>query len=344
MGSLAAAQQLIDRLAQLDVSKGLLTPEDSQRLNKIFKELVAQGPAGIPAIRAFLERNEDLNFSDLKGGDLADYRSLRMGLLDALKQVGGPEAMAVSLQTLQHTADPWEVAVLARDLEQQAPGQFRQEALTAVRESLAQAVEGKLGERDVAPLFQVLQSYADASIVADLEKIPPQWSYYAAITLANLSGGEGIPALIRQVQDPTAMSSGQSDIALRCLAQASVEHPQASEALAEMARSSQISDTAWSAIASALAGYNLEIGKPLVNNSSGSIAGPGLEAYHLEDGGQNLFSTPVTASWLDETIDSRLAIIDRLLSANPSPTAAALLQQARASLASKAVALTIVPH
>jgi hypothetical protein len=42
---------------------------------------------------------------------------LRIGLFDVLKQVGGPEAVDVSLQTLQANGDPWEIAVLARNLE-----------------------------------------------------------------------------------------------------------------------------------------------------------------------------------------------------------------------------------
>jgi len=341
---LEVSQQLIARLAKLDLSKGL-TPEVARQVNETFKQLIAQGPAGIPAIRAFLERNEDLDFGKLQGGNLADYGSLRMGLIDALKQVGGPEAMAVSLQTLQTTTNPAEVAVLARDLEQQAPGQYRQQAVAAATQGLSRAMAAGTGEQNVAPLFQVLQSYGDASVVGDLEKALPRWGYYAAITLANLPGGEGIPSLTRMAQDPNAVANGQSDIAMRMLAQVSSDNPQASAALLQMARENQISGSAWNAIASGLAGYNLELGSPLVSGATSSAGGSGLSTFHVEDGGQNLFTTPLRASWLDEQVNSRLGLIDQLLSANPDPTVIEDLQQARASLTNMmAVAITSTPH
>jgi hypothetical protein len=196
----------------------------------------------------------------------------------------------------------------------------------------------------VAPLFQVLQSYGDAGAVPQLEKAFSQWSYYSAITLANLPGGEGIPSLTRLAQDPTAIANGQNEIALRMLAQVSAENPQASAALLQMARENQISGSAWNAIASGLAGYNLEMGRPLVEKAPGPLFGFGLQAFHLDQGGQNVFTTPLSASWLDGQINPRLDLIDQLLAANPNATTVEDLQQARASLTNMAVAITSVPH
>jgi hypothetical protein len=344
VGSLAGAQELIVRLEQLDLSSGAIKPEEVHQLNDTFKQLIAQGAAGVPAIRAYLEKNQDLDFSNLRGGGLLDYKSLRMGLIDALKQVGGPEAMDVALETLKNTAVPWEVAVLARDLEQQAPGQFHQEALTAARESLAQGLAGGLGERDVAPLFQVLQSYGDASVVSDIEKALPQYGYYANITLANLPGGEGIPALIQEVQDPTAIAGGQPDIAMRMLAQVSANNPQASEALVALARANQVSAGEWTSVASGLAGYNLELGTPLVDKASAPLGRSGVQTIAVDNGAQNIFVTPVSASWLDGQINARLGLIDQLLAATTDPAGVQALQQARDSLTSKATELSMVPR
>jgi hypothetical protein len=343
-GSLVAAEDLIARLSKVNVTNGSLSRENAQLLNETFQQLVAQGTAGIPAIRAFLERQEDLNFSKLEGGDLANYRSLRIGLFDVLKQVGGPDAMDVSLQALQATGDPWEIAVLSRNLEQLAPGQFTQQALSSASASLSRALSSGAAGQDVAPLFQVLQSYGNAGVVAQLEQAFPRWSYYSAITLANLPEGEGIPALVRQAQDPSGQANGQSEVALRMLAQVAADNPQASEALLALARQNQISGQAWASIASGLAGYNLELGTPLVDKVMASPGASGLQAFRVDQGAQDLFSTPLSASWLDEQIGSRLSIIDQLVTANPTGAAVEDLLQARASLTNMVTTLDTVPR
>lgn len=339
--SFETAQKLIARLVHIDLSTGKLTREDAKQLNQAFSDLIAQGEVAVPAIRAFLEQNTDLNYSELLGGEAVDHKTLRSGLIDALKQIGGFEALEISLKTLMTTSDPWEIAVLSRDLEQLSPGRYREQSLRAARESLAQALEGKLGDRDLAPLFQVLQSYGDASVIPDLEKAMKQWSYYGALTLASLPDGQGIPSLINQLQEPGAIASGQRDIALQVLAQSSIDYPQASEALLAMARGNQISGEAWSAIALGLAGNNFELGTPLVDKASPTVGGK--LPYHVDETGERLFTTPVTGSWLEEQITSRLSLIDQLLGGTTDPSAIQALQAARDSLSSKAVSLAVSP-
>jgi hypothetical protein len=345
MGSVEVAQQLINRLAQFDVSKDNLTSDGAKNLNEMFKQLVAQGPAGIPAIRAFLEKNQDVNFAKLQGGIMVDYSTMRLGLIDALKEIGGPDAMAVALKTLQTTADPMELAVASKNLEQEAPGEYREQAANAATQSLSRALANGLGEHDIAPLFQVLESYGNSGALPVLEKAFSQWSYYSAIALANLPGGEGIPALARLAQDPTTVANGQSDIALRMLAQVSGDNSQASEVLLQLARQNQISGQAWSGIASGLAGYNLELGTPLVNRTPTPLSGPGIQYFHIEEGGgQNVFTTPLSASWMDQQINSRISLVDELIAANPTGAPIEDLQQARASLSKMAATLAMAPH
>src|ERR1051326_2733471 len=196
--SAASASQLMTRLTQIDLSRGAMTADQARELNQNFKQLAAQGAAAVPVIRQFLGRNQDVMFKDVNGGNVADYPSLRVGLLDVLKQVGGSAALDLSHDTLQTTADPLEIALLSRNLEAIEPGQHRQEALNAARESLAQAASGQLGTSDVGPLFAVLETYGDASVIDDLEKALPKWNYYATMALAGLPDGQGIPVLVRQ--------------------------------------------------------------------------------------------------------------------------------------------------
>jgi hypothetical protein len=109
-----------------------------------------------------------------------------------------------------------------------------------------------------------------------------------------------------------------------------------------MARGNQISGEAWAAIALGLAGNSFELGTPLVDNAS-SISG-GRLPYNINETGEKLFTTPVSGSWLEEQITTRLSLIDQLLSAASDSSAIQALQAARDSLANKAVSLTMIPH
>ena len=67
------------------------------------------------------------------GWDAVGYPSLRTGLFDALRQIGGAAAMDVSLEALQSAVVPREVAVLAKSIEAQEPERHRAAILEAAR-------------------------------------------------------------------------------------------------------------------------------------------------------------------------------------------------------------------
>src|SRR5439155_1934056 len=114
------AQQLIARFSQSGSGQGNLNADQANQIKQNLHNLVLQGPIAVPAIREFLEKNQDLNFGSATA-PLVGYGSLRAGLFDALSQIGGPEAQALLVETLRSTADPSEIALLARVLEHQAP-------------------------------------------------------------------------------------------------------------------------------------------------------------------------------------------------------------------------------
>src|SRR5437667_5618101 len=231
-GSPAVAQGLVARLAQPEFFSGGVTPQKAEELKRSFKELAEQGVAAVPAIREYLDRFQDIDFDALGAGKMVGYSSLRIGLLDALGQIGGPEATELSLQMLQKTGDPLEIGFLAKVLEKNLPPeQFRQAALTAATEALAQASSGKPDGRSVAPLFEVLQKYGDASVVGMLEQAVSRWKYPATLALAGMPDGAGIPTLIRLAQDPAIRGSGIGAYALRTLAEAAQQYAEASVSL-----------------------------------------------------------------------------------------------------------------
>ena len=323
-------RQLVASLTNLDLSHGSITREQAQQWKEGLQALTQQGVTALPAIREFLEQNQDLNFAAVSGGGLLGQTSVRAALIDALQQIGGPEATALMLQTLQTTALPSEIAQLARNLEQQAPGQYRQETLNAVTDVLAMAEKGQLAGWDVGALFQVLQNYGDATTVAALAQLQSKWNYYATMALAGLPRGEGVPSFIRQAQD----AGGKGILAIQMFAQMASEYPDAGAALVEQARRNQIPDSAWRKIAAGLTGDQYQIGMP-PELSAPTPTMPGLKTYHIESGNQNFYSLPLDPNLPNDQISQRVALIDQLLAIASSPAAKEALKNARALLGNR---------
>lgn len=322
-------RQLVASL-QLDPSQGPITPERAAQWKLTLQQLVQQGAVAVPAISEFLEKNLDFSFVSVPGGDLLGKSSMRMALLEALQAIGGAEALSATVQTLQTTSDPREIAWLARSLEQQAPEQYRQMAVAAANEALAMAAAGKLEGRDVAPLFEILQQFGGAQAALDLAKVSQSWNYYAAIALANLPEGAGVPALIQIVQDPEAAVKGTRAAALQMLAQVAVSSPEAREVLFEQARLGKIRPSSWPGIAAVLGGDMFQMGRP------GSAASD-IKTYHLTRGNQDYFSAPNTAGWSQAQVNEQIAFIKRLLGATSDPLAHQTLQVTLSALQNRSL-------
>lgn len=147
-----APKKAVADLVDFAAAHGQITHEQAE---KFKSELVKQGPAAVPAIQAFLDKNMDSNFGEELG-----YASLRLTMLDTLKQIGGPEAQGAMVHLLQTTADPNEISEVAKDLESSAPGQYRDQILQAARETLDMTLQNQLGSNvDCRPLYRVFESY-----------------------------------------------------------------------------------------------------------------------------------------------------------------------------------------
>lgn len=319
----SATRQMVTALTQLDLRQGPLTPEKAAEWKQNMQQLTAQGAAGVPAIREFLEKNLDLNFDATSAG-LLGQSSLRLSLLETLQNIGGPEALAVSTQMLQTSLDPREIAWLAQSLEKQAPGQYGAMAAEAARTALAMAGSGQLEGRDVGPLFGVLQQYGGQEAAAELQKFSSQYRYYSTIALANLPDGAGIPALIQMVQDPDAASKGGRSAALQMLAQAALQSPDALKTLVDQAKLNQIPSSTWLNIASILSGDKMMIGTPPVES--------GVRSFHLASGNQNFYTVPDQSAWPPDQVNKYNTIIGQLLDGNNNDLAKTALQNARAAL------------
>ena len=319
-------RQLVDSLVKLEQQNGVLTQDQAAVWKRSF-----QGPGAVPAIREFLARDTDFDLGQ-EGRGLFGYASTRQAMFGALAQIGGAEAVAALAGTLQTTADPREIALLAQHLEQLDPLAHRQEALEAARQTLAMAAEGKLPDRDVAPLFEVFQNYGDTKIVADLQKAAGQWNYYATVALARLPEGAGVPALIEIAQSMT----GPRLNALEMLAQLSGQYPEARAAMVEMARSNRISPSQWPYLTLLLAGnrYHYEGSVLEASTTAGSM---GQEiAGSVLFGNQHFYTAPSPGELTPERVNQMRGLIDELLATTAEPAAVEALEGSKDLLSKRA--------
>jgi hypothetical protein len=151
---------VVDSIVSIATLTNEVTHEQAEKFKEGLTELVRQGPASVPAIQDYLDKNVDSNYGNVKGAEELGYNSLRHALIDTMKQIGGPEAEGSMVHVLQTTAEPNEVGELGRDLEQMAPGQHQAEVLQAAKEALDMAHNGQLGANiERGPLYRLFQMY-----------------------------------------------------------------------------------------------------------------------------------------------------------------------------------------
>jgi len=162
----ADPQELLNRLVVL---KSVTGPRALRQAMGLLGQLTDAGPAALPVIRDFLATGQDAAF-DAGAKNPRDVKALvesivpatlRFGLFDVVRQIGGDDAEKILAETLNRTGRGVEVAYLTQLLEGMAPGQYRDAALTSARKLLASATGS---DRDY--LFAVLKQFGDDSYVS----------------------------------------------------------------------------------------------------------------------------------------------------------------------------------
>jgi hypothetical protein len=305
-----------------------MTQDQADAWKQNLGALINYGDNAVPAVREFLAKNLDLDFGP-GGRQMFGYSSARAGMIDALTQIGGPSAMGTLTGTLETTADPREIALLAQALDKLEPEQHRAEAIVAARQALSMAADGKLPDRDVAPLFEVLKNYGDASLVPELELLARRWGYYSVAALAQLPEKAGIPSLIQMAHDET-WNSGARDAAWQMIAQVALTHPDARAALIEQVRQNQLSTFNWASMTTVLGGDQIHFKNTAFDSSLSEN-----ETSSTSTGDQRLFAAPTMETMNRERMNQQMALLDELQAVASSPTARLALQQSRALLLSR---------
>lgn len=330
-------RQLVNGLVFLNLSGGPLTAEQAAAWKENLRHLVQQGDLSVPAIREFLEKNQEVIYG-ADASALLGYASARMAMLDALTQIGSSQAASTLDGVLKSTADPHEIAQVAWDLEKLSPGAYKWETLDAARQTLALAASGGLPGVEVAPLFQVLQQYGGADAVADLQGRASQWNYYSTIALAQLPDEAGIPALIQIAAGQDGSSSGVRTAALQMLTGLASQSTPSADALVSLAQQNSLSPYDWATLAPFLAGNRMVFPDAIYDGTLSGVNPNDLRRTTISSGNQSYYTAPLAAMTTDQ-INQQEALIGKLLAVTTSPEGIQTLNQSKNLLESRRVLL-----
>jgi hypothetical protein len=195
-----AARLILTKLTKLKPSYGTSRSLIVRQIIHQFESLVDLGYDALPAIKDFLSRFEEVDYSadnarppDLSGSDsergpggltpgwargrvqsdILLPPSLRLGLVEVLKTIDGPEAQKILAEMLSTTGRGVEVAYTAKALQEMAPDRYREPALTAAKDLLNNPPKierpNRLDENSKGYLFEVLAMYNDHSFVGNFQ-------------------------------------------------------------------------------------------------------------------------------------------------------------------------------
>jgi hypothetical protein len=191
-------------------------PRSARLVGHEFENLIACGPAALPAIRNFLAGNTDVDYDtntfikSVRGGKLpTEFNvppSLRLGLFEVLKDIGGEEAEQILADALVSSGRGLEVAFLARVLEQLSPGTYRAVVVQVAHDLLARSSPGAADKDDRNFLFATLTFLNDPSFAAQAQAqmIQPDGKVDAAALkyLQQTKPKEALALALQAYQDP----------------------------------------------------------------------------------------------------------------------------------------------
>jgi hypothetical protein len=228
-------------VAQKESAKDILETLKSLRIAKQshnvrlaiqqFENLIGLGQEALPEIEGFLSLQEDIEydasiFGAWKGSkdgnvptDFVFPPSLRFGLFDVVRQIGGNKAEKILSDALHITGRGVEVAYLTRVLHQVSPFKYRDLAVTAAKDLLASpsnAVSASpLDKYERNYLYGVLAFYNDASLAQEAQaqllqtdgKVDKSALQYLQKTL----GTEVLPTIAQIYTDPRLTDGAQKE-------------------------------------------------------------------------------------------------------------------------------------
>lgn len=156
-------QDWLNELATIQATPGPGQARAQYRILGLLDQLAQGGASALPAIQQFLAGKRDVAYSGA-GRNAMLPPTLRMGLFDVVRQIGGAEAEQVLSENLLAAGRSAELAYLSQLLEELAPGRYRDATLTTARNLLAGGKVTDAGERN--GLYDLLLQMKDTSFAS----------------------------------------------------------------------------------------------------------------------------------------------------------------------------------
>jgi hypothetical protein len=225
-------EEILERLVAMKASSN--DPRSTRLLVHQFENLVDAGPPALPALQKFLAQNQDAEYDVgfARGGrdgniplEFSVPPSLRLGLLETAKDIGGAAAETILAETLKTTGRGIEVAYLARALQEMAPNKYRALALASARELLTSPMtdpSDPLGRFDRNYLFGVFAFFNDNSIAtlaqSQLVLTNGQLDQVALRYLRQTMNSNSVALAAQLYQDPRIAADQKEPLARMALA------------------------------------------------------------------------------------------------------------------------------
>jgi hypothetical protein len=193
------------------------------------------------------------------------------------------------------------------------------------------AADGKLGSLDVAPLFEVLQRYGDATVAPDLQKAASRWNIYATVALAQMPDGAGIPSLISLAGLADGTDNAAKAAALQMLGGVVGQSSDARTALLDLAKQGKLSSYNWATLEPVLTGEQYHFQNAVLDPALSTTA-PDSQGILHDGRNQNFYLGRSTSNLTPDDVQQRLSLIDSLLAATTDATAVQMLQRSKAQL------------
>ncbi|MSR66064.1 MAG: hypothetical protein EXS24_01665 [Pedosphaera sp.] len=163
-------------------------------------------------------------FMPMPKPDFMSPPSMRMGLFDVVRQIGGAEAESMLVSAMRQTARGIEIAMLDIILEEMAPGKYQTEILVAVRELLSKPAEStgsQMDDRSRNYLFAILAKYKDETFLKTAQTmLVTADGHVDGLTLNYLNStlGEKAMPIIYDLYKNTTLTNMTDQMAIRGMA------------------------------------------------------------------------------------------------------------------------------
>ena len=240
-GGYRSASEIIEELMELKMTTANRRV-NQRRLGFLFESLAEQGDTAVPHIRDFLRKMEDVDFIiDQRSEKDIDKEkehwrsrmvnvplefeyppSLRIGLIEILAEIGGPDAQDAIAEVLTSSGRGFEVAYSANKLRSMlGKDAYRDEALNVAHDLLTDPIEIVGGNKfDAASkqyLFMVLKMYGDKTFVqtAQGQLINEEGRIDRSVLsyFENIGGGRAIDAVVQAMQSGQLRESDMREMA-----------------------------------------------------------------------------------------------------------------------------------